>query len=463
MPIPSRTEDVPRTPEELYERLTVKDSAIGALWRHQSHALEVYFEGHRDQPDVALEFPTGSGKTLVGLLIADWRRRTTGASSAFVCPTKQLAAQAHEKALGYGVPTVLLVGSSRGWNEADRTRGLGAGATIITTYSHIFNVRPRINATTLVLDDAHAGESYVSQHWSLRLSRTHPGYRAAVEMLKDVLEDGRADALLDDSLSPAARGVPSFVGPAALAPIAPSLVEVLEATVDEGEDASYALFTLRDSLAACACYVAWNELCIRPVVPPTKFHSAFAGAAQRVYLSATLGDAGELERSFGLTRIPRIAMPAEWERHGSGRRLVLLPGAGMPLAEAGAFVETTIRELPRALILVPSDAQLDDGAAFAPDDWDVLRRDDVDAALEPFRSSSESVLVLANRYDGMDLPGDDCRLILMFGLPSGTNLQERFLFETLHADAALRERIRTRIVQGMGRATRSRTDRALVI
>jgi hypothetical protein len=54
-------------------------------------------------------------------------------------------------------------------------------------------------------------------------------------------------------------------------------------------------------------------------------------------------------------------------------------------------------------------------------------------------------------------------LVLLYGLPSGAHLQERFLFETLGAREALDERIRTRVTQGMGRATRNRQDFAAVL
>ena len=42
-------------------------------------------------------------------------------------------------------------------------------------------------------------------------------------------------------------------------------------------------------------------------------------------------------------------------------------------------------------------------------------------------------------------------------------VKERFLFETVGATRVLTERIRTRIIQGAGRATRNRQDFAAVI
>ncbi|MCC9705472.1 hypothetical protein E4N62_09480 [Streptomyces sp. MNU76] len=54
-------------------------------------------------------------------------------------------------------------------------------------------------------------------------------------------------------------------------------------------------------------------------------HQAFNSPARRVYMSATLGDGGELERSFGRRKIERIPVPKGWESRGTGRRFFLFP------------------------------------------------------------------------------------------------------------------------------------------
>jgi hypothetical protein len=77
--------------------------------------------------------------------------------------------------------------------------------------------------------------------------------------------------------------------------------------------------------------------------------------------------------------------------------------------------------------------------------------------------AQRGAVLLANRYDGIDLPDDSCRLVVLTGLPAATHLQERFLHDTLGARRVLAERIRTRIVQGAGRCTRNVQDYAAVI
>jgi replicative superfamily II helicase len=103
LPLPAREPEAPQTPEELFGRLQVVDSRLDNLWAEQADALRAYASDHIGSSDVALELPTGSGKTLVGLLIAEWRRQHQKERAAYVCPTNQLARQIHEKSHGYGI------------------------------------------------------------------------------------------------------------------------------------------------------------------------------------------------------------------------------------------------------------------------------------------------------------------------------------------------------------------------
>jgi hypothetical protein len=43
-------------------------------------------------------------------------------------------------------------------------------------------------------------------------------------------------------------------------------------------------------------YIAPDAILIRPFIPPAASHPQYAQAEQRIYLSATLGEGGELER-----------------------------------------------------------------------------------------------------------------------------------------------------------------------
>ena len=76
----------------LLRDLRGRSSEIKHLWSHQADLLRAYLQ-FLNERDVAIELPTGAGKTLVGLLIAEFRRQALNERIAYVCPTRQLARQ----------------------------------------------------------------------------------------------------------------------------------------------------------------------------------------------------------------------------------------------------------------------------------------------------------------------------------------------------------------------------------
>ena len=60
-----------KSPEELFGKLTGREPSHAYLRGPQQDVLREY-EEYVDAPNVAAELPTGTGKTTVGLLIAEW-------------------------------------------------------------------------------------------------------------------------------------------------------------------------------------------------------------------------------------------------------------------------------------------------------------------------------------------------------------------------------------------------------
>lgn len=108
-----RTNDPPRIKPEspvLLFRDLKRDPTLKFLWGHQEKTLDAYYNQYRETSDIAIELPTGTGKTLVGLLIGEFRRRADDKRVVFLCSTRQLCAQVDRLAQKYGIPTSLLVG-----------------------------------------------------------------------------------------------------------------------------------------------------------------------------------------------------------------------------------------------------------------------------------------------------------------------------------------------------------------
>ncbi len=471
-------EPVPTDPAHLYRMLAAASPAAPeSLWYHQGEILKTWHTEHDKSRDVALELPTGAGKTLVGAVIAEYRRRVGNERTAYLCPTRQLAKQTAERLASYGIPSVALTGPVRTWSEADKAKYRSAKAVAVTTYAHVFNSNPAIDdAELLVLDDAHAAADSVASPWSLMVKRHE--HRASYLSLLSVLADGLdplvVARLSEDSPDASYRTSTYLVSPVAVRAAAATVGTVLReaAAVPKydmlSKSATYTLRAVEDHLAVCMVYVSHQQILMRPLIPPTGNHAAFDAPARRVYMSATLGAGGELERAFGRRKIARIPVPEDWEKQGTGRRLFCVPDlttdlAGNPVAVA-AWVQSEIGRHGRAVLITPDQRTADDVTPkIVPKDVEVVSAEDVEDDLAKFTSMTSGVLLLTNRYDGIDLPNEDCRLVILCDLPAHGDLQERFLYSSLGAHEVLQERIRARFTQGAGRATRNARDYSTVI
>ena len=72
------------SPEALLRDLRSK--TIPGPLAHQADLWRAYQDKALNAPDVALQLPTGSGKTLVGLILAEWRRRNLESASYISVP-----------------------------------------------------------------------------------------------------------------------------------------------------------------------------------------------------------------------------------------------------------------------------------------------------------------------------------------------------------------------------------------
>jgi superfamily II DNA or RNA helicase len=99
------------TPEALFRDLPRLPHGPKRLWAHQADILRDYLN-HQSDPDLAIELATGAGKTLVGMLVGEWRRRTLNERAVYLCPTLQLARQAVADARAAGISVVDLTGST---------------------------------------------------------------------------------------------------------------------------------------------------------------------------------------------------------------------------------------------------------------------------------------------------------------------------------------------------------------
>lgn len=451
------------SPERLFDDLPRTKGGVASLWSHQADILRQYHDHHVDSSDVALELPTGSGKTIPALLIAEWRRIRLGQRVVYACPNVQLAHQVRAEAIRQSIAAVALHGSHRSWEVSDSAKYVRGDAVAISTYSSIFNSKPALTIPeTILFDDAHAAEQYVSSAWSVSVSRLDEPdtYSQLLGAISNELPGLWLQRLNSRDPDPRTRSDVRLLPMQAVQRCLTNLDSVLSST---GGNMGFRYTLLRPALDRCLIYFGWEGFLIRPYIPPTAFHPHFSDATQRIYISATLGDGGELERAFGRAPIERLPVPEGWDHRSSGRRFFVFPEFVQGNV-AQALARSFIQGAGKALLITPSNRELDSvKATLVPSGMPVFGKEGIETSLDGFRSAQRGVLALANRYDGIDLADDSCRITVLDGLPRGAHLQERFLIDSLRAGRVLDERLRTRVIQGAGRCTRGLKDHSVVV
>ena len=463
----SRTQLSTDSPESLFA--DIKSKQIPGLLTQQGDVLREYVSKFVDSPDLAAQLPTGSGKTLVALLIGEWRRLTRQERVVYLCPTNQLVHQVTDQARRkYGLDVIPFTGPRRAYSVADKTRYASSQAIAVTSYSALFNSNPYFDDPHLIiLDDAHAAEQYVASNWTIQLQRQEVEdaalFNAVIGVLRPLLDEPTFRRLI---ASPETNSETSWVEklPAErLLEIAPVLEGVIDANVGE-TSARYAWEALKGHVHACNIFFTPECITIRPYLAPTFSHAPFQNATQRIYLSATPGEGGELERVFCRRRIDRLTPPAGSQKHTIGRRFFLFPELALSDDDQEALI-LKLAESERLLVLV--------GDNTSAEEWKtrfrtktkatVFSASDIESSKQEFVQSSPAVAVLANRYDGIDFPGDECRKSILVDIPTATNPQEKFFIHRLAANRVYDARMLTRIIQSFGRCTRSATDFSLVV
>ena len=100
--------------------------------------------------------------------------------------------------------------------------------------------------------------------------------------------------------------------------------------------------------------------------------------------------------------------------------------------------------------------------------WDpsgalTINKQNIESEIASLNSSHVGLKVLVNRYDGIDLPDDACRMLVIDGLPPIKNAKEKYITSIDSESNILKKEQIQRIEQGMGRGVRSNNDSCCVV
>lgn len=463
----SKTQPNVIEPIEIYRRLP-KSPEINDLYTSQAQVLDEWFK-RRNERDLVIKLHTGGGKTLVGLLIAASILNEFSEPVIYLAPTIQLVQQALQKANEYNIAAVAY---EKGTDFPDDF--LIGNSVLICTYQALFNGRSRfgirgsnstISAAAIILDDAHVAFASVRNAFTLKVNRNDnaESYDHLTNIFRNDFNELGKIGSFDDIVS----GVDSGILEVPYWSWKAKSDQVREFLRNKSDNYIFVWPFIRDSFDYCHSLISRDSFVISPILPLVDQVPTFEDCPRRIFMSATISDDNAIIRTFD-AKSESINKPITSKSlAGVSERMILAPEL-MPfsaddlpkmLKNLGQWSAT--KKNVGTTILVPSRSMAEsweDTAQFA-DSTDKV----TNYVNQLLTGQSYGPFVFANRYDGIDLPGAACRLLILSGLPRGSNEYDQYRANTFAEGEELSSALAQRIEQGMGRGARGAGDYCVVI
>lgn len=448
-------------PIRLYDTLD-RTHDKGPLRPAQIAVLEEWFSSRRQEKDVIVKLHTGQGKTLIGLLILQSRLNEKQGPVLYLCPNNFLIRQTCEQAKQFGLATCI----------ADTNLPedfLNSKSILVTSVQKLFNGltkfglrRKFIQVGTLLMDDAHACSDTIREACRIRLPKDDPAYNALKTLFAEALELQGMGTYADicNSKYDAFLPVPYWAWIEHESDVARIL--------SDGNARSAIKFAwpiLKDILEHCQCIVSGEAIEIEPYIPPLDDFGTYWNAQHRIFMSATVTDDAFLVKGIRLSP-ETISNPLTYEKERwSGEKMILMPSQISEELERAKIVSLFgTSDLGRkygVVALVPSFNGARDWKQYGAT---VAEKETVGSILGQLQQGNfERTVVLVNRYDGIDLPDDTCRVLILDTTPYSESLIDLYQEACRpESEATFMRRVRT-IEQGLGRSVRGEKDYSVIV
>ncbi|RAN82008.1 hypothetical protein B5P43_10000 [Bacillus sp. SRB_336] len=412
-----------------------------------------------DERDVVLKLNTGGGKTTVGLLYLKHQLDRFAEPVVYLVPTVQLAEQVIQEGQNIGFPVYH-------WKKGETyppDEALRCSGAIVCTYEKFFNgrstfSRQKIVPAAIVLDDVHAGVESVRGSFGCDLPEE------AVDQLKALLSpelkshDPIVWSGIEKGLAAAILEVPFWIQQEHI-----QLITEIFANYADSAEMRFSWPNIAPVVEAAKIFISGSRgyLIVDPPLVDRVVH--YTGAKHRLFMSASVHDGAVLVRELGcgvMAADDPVEVSAE---NAVGERMVIVPSLINPEFSDEELVQvaTAVKSVANVVILVPS---FDHARKWKDAGALVASNDNIKEVIAQLKGSAKgNLVVFAQRYDGVDLPDNACRLLIVDGLPLAENLADKNESVVLSGVSGVRGKTANKIEQGLGRSVRSSSDYCAVI
>lgn len=472
----SSTSQASLEPRDIFMALPAKDKSYGYPRDVQTEVWKQWFD-KRDEKNVIIKMNTGSGKTVVGLTILQSCLNEGKGPAIYIVPDNYLVQQVCSEAKKLGICVAYDTFNTNGEriDKGEDDYYFKSGKAILVANIHklvngksVFGLRPdgNIQIGSIIIDDVHACLDTIEQQHTVLIPSKYPLYTKITDLFakhKEVTDSQYFFDITEKNDPQYSYLVPFWVWQEENGEIYKLI------TAPEYSDEPFALFNLpliRDNWKTINCVVSARgiELTLKGI--PINKISSFEQAQRRIFMSATLADDSVFVSAMGLSNADFSNIITPEKANDIGERLILFPKHlnSRITDEQVKKILVNYSQKFNVVVIVPSFERLSFWENAQP--AQILSSRDKNIESGVARLKGEIIVgltILVNKYDGIDLPDEACRILVLDGLPMMRSEYDIAIQGMNPNDKRICRKQIQKIEQGMGRGVRSNNDYCVVV
>ena len=471
-------------PRDIFMALPNKDKGYGYPRDVQTEVWKQWFE-RRDEKNLIIKMNTGSGKTTVGLTILQSCLNEGKGPAVYVVPDNYLVSQVCSEAQKLGIRVACDEYDASGFctkkGEEDYFFTNKQAILVINIHKlvngkSVFGLRSNgenVQIGSIIIDDVHACMNIIEQQYTIRIDSSSPVYFQIVQIFsrhQELKSSSQTFYDITENRDPNSNElIPFWIWQRNCEEIY-RLLLTASASDDSIKDIKlFNLPLLVDSWRSCNCVLTANNIEITPKGISISKILSFEQAERRIFMSATLSDDSVFVSTMGLKENDISSIITPEKANDIGERLILFPKHLNAMLDDDS-IKNELMEIAQknnVVVIVPSFERLSfwqDLLERVPSQILSSRDKNIESGIQSLKEGLfKGVTILVNKYDGVDLPEDACRFLVIDGLPTIRKEYDIAVHNINPSDKRICRELIQKIEQGMGRGVRSNSDYCVVV
>lgn len=453
-------------PVEIYNSLD-RRSDTGPLRPAQEAILNDWYENRKTEKNNIIKLHTGEGKTLIGLLILTSKLNSNEGPCLYICPNIYLVNQTIEEAKRFGIPFCTF-----GEDKDIPDEFTNKEAILITHVQKVFNGRSKfgvgpkgVEIGSLVMDDSHACIDSIRQAFSITITRSNKEEKDIYEKLLNLFEEDLKSQGEGSYLDIKEQNYDT-IQPIPYWSWNEKRTEVLNILRDniQNDAIGFTWPLLKDNIINQMAIFSGNQLEISPYHAPIHLFSSFNQAKHRILMSATTQDDAFFIKGFDFDT-NTIKNPLSYNKQvWSGEKMILLSSMIDEKLDRDEIVDFFSKQKNNKFGIVSLVPRFKQSMDYQKNGAILANATNIFEIVNNLKMKKfESTIVIANRYDGIDLPDEACRILILDLKPVFNSLTDRYEEECRPLSDITNVKIAQKIEQGLGRSVRGEKDYSAIV